>query len=276
MQTARRLYLYLLSAAGLAVAAIGLWNLLTLAFARISSQAGGAVIGTISEADTRSQLSLALALVAVAGPLWAIHWWFVGRGVHSTAIGEAERTAPIRAFYLAIVELVALGIGLLNGTAVVTSVIRAAVGRPAPYGGEPEGPLAAVLVGGAIWAFHAWIRQDDERVGPLRDSAAWWPRLSRYLVMAAALVMLCSGAAQLIQALLDLTVGRSAIIGQTDWWVEPVVGGFASILVGGASGSRYGSGWTGGSGRPAGSGRASAWRRSARRSSPAGSSSVRR
>ncbi len=78
MQTARRTYLYLLSAIGLTVAAVGLWNLLTLAFERISGQLSGSVIGSISQADTRSQLSLALALVAVAGPLWAIHWWFVG------------------------------------------------------------------------------------------------------------------------------------------------------------------------------------------------------
>ena len=235
MQNARRIYLYLLSAVGLTVAAVGLWNLLTLAFERISGQLGGSVIGTISEADTRSQLSLALALVAVAGPLWAIHWWFVGRGVRSPVTGEAERTAPIRAFYLALVELVGLGLVLLNGSAVVTDAIRGAIGRPAEFGGAPEGPFAAVLVAAGIWVFHASTRRDDERAGPLEGPADWWPRLAWYALVAGALVMLCSGATELIRTLLDLAVGRSSILGETDPWLAPVAGSFAGILVGGGA-----------------------------------------
>lgn len=240
MQTARRIYLYLLSAVGLGMASFGLWQLLTLAFERVSQQLGGSLIDTIRESDTRSQLSLALALVAVAGPLWAIHWWLVGRGVRSATIGEAERAAPIRAFHLAIVELVALGVALANGSTVVTSVIRGVIDRPSPYDSGAEGPLAAVLIGGVVWAFHAWVRRGDERAGPLSASAAWWPRVSWYLLMAAGVVMLCFGAVQLIQALLDLAVGRSIVDetildGGSEWWVEPVVGGIASILIGGGT-----------------------------------------
>jgi Domain of unknown function (DUF5671) len=240
MQTARRIYLYLMSAVGLGMASFGLWQLLTLAFERVSRQLGGSLIDTISEADTRSQLSLALALVAVAGPLWAIHWGLIGRGVRSATIGEPERAAPLRAFHVAIVELVALGVALVNGSTVVTSLIRGVIGRPSPYDGGAEGALAAVLIGGAVWAFHAWVRRGDERAGPLSASAAWWPRLSWYILMAAGVVMLCFGVAQLLQALLDLAVGRSIVDGsilngEAEWWVDPVVGGMGSILIGGGT-----------------------------------------
>lgn len=233
MQTARRIYLYLLSAVGLTVAAVGLWALLSLAFERVLAQSSSSIIGTISEADTRSQLSLALALVAVAGPLWAVHWWFVERGIHSVVTGEAERTAPIRAFYLALVELVSLVLILVNGSTVVQSAIRTVIGRPAEYGGGPEGALAAILVGLGIWAFHVRTRDDDERAGPLVGSAAWWPRSAWYLLASLSLAMLCFSSAQLIQTLLDVAVGRSAIVDQTEWWLDPVVGDISVIIVGG-------------------------------------------
>ncbi len=132
-------------------------------------------------------------------------------------------------------ELVALGLVLVNGSAVVTSAIRGAIGRPAEFGGAPEGSLAAVLVAGGIWAFHALTRRDDERVGPMEGPAAWWPRLAWYALVAGALVMLCSSATELIRTLLDVAVGRSSIVGATDPWLAPVAGSFAGILVGGCA-----------------------------------------
>jgi hypothetical protein len=235
MQTARRIYLYLLSAIGLTVAAVGLWALLSLAFERVLAQSSNSIIGTISEADTRSQLSLALALVAVAGPLWAVHWWFVERGIHSAVTGEAERTAPIRAFYLALVELVSFGLILVNGTTLVQGMIRSVISRPAEYGGGPEGALAAILVGLGIGAFHVRTRDDDERAGSLIGSAAWWPRLAWYLLASLSLAMLCFSSAQLLQTLLDVAVGRSTIIDRAEWWVDPVVGDISVMIVGGAT-----------------------------------------
>ncbi len=233
MQTARRIYLYLLSGIGLTIAAIGLGSLLELAVREVSRSAGGSTILSPSESDIRGQLSLALSFAAVATPVWAIHWWLAERGLRSPTTGESERTAPIRAFYLAAVEFVALVVALFSGAELIGEVARRAIGHPLMYATGEAGPLARLVVGLLVWAFHAWIRSRDERGGDLHRSVAWWPRLAWYALAFIGGLMLCLGAADVIQTGLNVAVGRWSIATEVAPWVEPLTGGLGRLVAGG-------------------------------------------
>src|SRR5687768_13356395 len=77
MGATRRLYLYLASGISLAVMASGAYMLLSLALRQAATGFGGRVL---SGGSIRSELSLAIALVLVALPLWALHWYLATRG----------------------------------------------------------------------------------------------------------------------------------------------------------------------------------------------------
>ena len=77
MQTARRLYLYLVSGVALGFVLFGLQSLLQILLDTLGVR--GNVLG--GGTDSGQQLSLALALVGVGTPVWLLHWWFAERGV---------------------------------------------------------------------------------------------------------------------------------------------------------------------------------------------------
>ena len=85
----RRLYLYLVSAAGLGLLAAGLALLgstvLLFAFNDPSAQA------------SRTQLAIYTAMTVVALPVWGAHFWFARRFAMRDA---AERASAIRRMYL--------------------------------------------------------------------------------------------------------------------------------------------------------------------------------
>jgi hypothetical protein len=230
----RRLYLYLMSGIGLAVTAAGATSLLGLALGRLLPGRGSVIQGT--GADLRDQLSLALALIAVAGPIWLVHWLFVDRSVRRASPGaEAERTAALRAFYLATVQFSALTFAILRGSSAVAVAIRQVLGQPEEYGDSLPDALAMTLVAGAIWAYHVRVRTVDERGGIVRAAAAWWPRLARYGLASIAGLLLLAGAMTLLDTFLSALVARAGDIAGQDWWIGPVAQGTAQVLVGGGA-----------------------------------------
>lgn len=234
MQTVRRLYLYLMAGIGLAVAAFGLVQLLALVLDRIGAF-GGAVISS-EGADVPDRLSLALSMIAVGTPVWLSHWWFAERGArHGVAGGEAERSAPLRALYLGLVEFIALVVAMFGASAAIHILIRQVAGAPEEYGGTFSDPAAIAVVGAIGWGYHAWIRAGDERAGELRGPAAWLPRLARYALAFIAGLMLCFGAAELIDVLLRALVGRGEIVSGEAWWVGRVASGSGQLAVGAAA-----------------------------------------
>jgi hypothetical protein len=237
MQTVRRLYLYLMAGIGLAVASFGLVQLLALVLDRIGAF-GGSVIAS-EGADVRDRLSLALSMIAVGTPVWLIHWWFAERGArHGVAGAGAERSAALRALYLALVEFIALVVALFGASAAIEVLIRQVAGAPQEYGGTFSDPAAIAVVGVVGWGYHAWIRAGDERAGELRGPAAWLPRLARYALAFIAGLMLCFGAAELIDVFLRALVGRGDIVSGEAWWVARVAAGVGQLAVGAA-------GWAG-------------------------------
>jgi predicted enzyme related to lactoylglutathione lyase len=178
MQTARRLYLYAMSAIALAVLAFGIALLIEAVLANAGILDGQAYLG----ASTRERLSQAIAMVAVGGPVWGIHWWLAQRGRAAGRPGaEAERRSPIRAAYLTLVLAVSLLVWAGSVIDVVRAMIAPSLNLPSDFG--PFGGADAVgraLVAVAVWLFHAWIRRSDLRAGEVSGAAAWLPRLYLY------------------------------------------------------------------------------------------------
>lgn len=197
MDTVRRLYLYAMSAVSLAVLAYGLQTLLTVALHGLGLRAGVPVFGDGS--GDRQALSLAIALVGVGLPVWAIHWWLVERSVRRSADAEAERFSGIRAFYLSAV----LGMFILVGVLAAMGLVRLVIDKVMPlsdgyYGYEDlAATLATLFVVGAGWALHAQTRRVDVTGGELRNGAAWLPRLYRYLVAFFGLMIFARGLGEL-------------------------------------------------------------------------------
>jgi hypothetical protein len=101
MQTARRLYLYLLAGIGLGVLVSGISLLLTTLFQAIGLGGGDPFAG---EQAVRERLTRATAMSAVALPVWLIHWFLAERGVrpgHPDA--DVERSSAVRGLYFALV-----------------------------------------------------------------------------------------------------------------------------------------------------------------------------
>ncbi len=231
MQTVRRLYVYLMAGIGLAVASFGLVQLLALLLDRIGAL-GGSVISS-EGADVRDRLSLALSMIAVGTPVWLSHWWFAERGAREGVAGAgAERSAPVRALYLGLVEFIALVVALFGASAAIQILVRQVAGAPEEYGGTFSDPAAIAVVGAVAWGYHAWIRVGDERTGELGGRAAWPPRLARYALAFIAGLMLCFGAADLIDVLLRSLVGRGDIVSGEAWWVARVASGVGHLAVG--------------------------------------------
>jgi hypothetical protein len=231
MQTVRRLYVFLMAGVGLAVAAFGLVQLLTLVLDQIAASGGAVIVGGGS--DMRDRLSLALSMIAVGTPVWLIHWWVAERGArHGRAGAGAERGAELRAFYLALVEFTALVFALFAGATAIETLFRQVAGSPAEYGGTFSDSAALAIVGIVGWTYHARVRTGDELLADLDGPAAWWPRLARYAVAFIAGLMLCLGAAGVIEVGLRALVGRGDIVSGADWWVAPVASGVGKVVVG--------------------------------------------
>lgn len=210
MDTVRRLYLYAMSAVSLAVLAFGVQALLTVALHGLGLR-GVPVFG--GDSGDRQSLSLAIALVGVGLPVWAIHWWLVERSVRRSADTEAERRSGIRAFYLSAV----LAVFILAGVTAAMSLVRLAIVRLIPqpdnyYGYEDvAATLAMLLVVGAGWALHAQTRRTDVAGGELRGVAAWLPRLYRHLVAFFGLVTFAQGLGELAKLAVDYVGGTASL-----------------------------------------------------------------
>jgi len=149
MQTARRLYVYLISGVGMGMLVAGLTILLIVLFDRLGL--GGSVIGGTGDVIGQ-QLTLASALIVVGLPVWLIHWLAAERSVRpGRPEADLERTSDVRGLYFAL----ALGILLAVAATGVTSVIQAIVdallgGTDVTFSGAADG-LAIALVAGAAW-----------------------------------------------------------------------------------------------------------------------------
>lgn len=207
MATAKRLYLYVVSAVGLILMVSGAAILLELVLNKVGvgQQSTG---GSNSNLDT---LSLAIALGLVGLVVWLAHWSIVERMVNGQSdvsaestpgaadAAAAERRSIVRSVFLALVTWVSLVCAATLGAALAGRAIADVLG--ASQGSSLSGSslsvsslsvssllpiddawsLSIIIVLCAIWAYHAWIRSRDVRQGPaIKGAAAWVSRFYLY------------------------------------------------------------------------------------------------
>ncbi len=230
MAIARRLYLYAIAGitlAGLTWALITLINLaLQMMFGR-----GDPLFGS-PDSYVRGQLSLVLATIAVVLPVWAIHWAIAERSLGPATAASPERRSAVRSLYLTIVLLGFLGVLVGSGTQVVGNVLVVLLGGALPGTIAVLSPIGALLVAGAFWLYHAWVRLRDLGT-EMSGAAAWLPRAYRYVAMLIGLFTLLYGIVQLVGLAgdaLELTGGR-VLVGSV---ARPLAlaGVYQSIVIG--------------------------------------------
>ena len=206
MATAKRLYLYVVSAAGLILMVVGAAILLDFLLNKVGvgPQPTG---GSSSDRDT---VSLAIALGLVGFVVWLVHWSIVERMVSgrldvaaesipgAADAAAAERRSIVRSVFLALVSWVSLVCAATLGAGLAGRAIADALGASQglmlsvssisvmsllPI--DDAWSLSIIIVLCATWAYHAWIRSRDVRQGPAIKGAAAW--VSRFYLYYAAL-----------------------------------------------------------------------------------------
>ena len=170
MANAKRLYVYGVMGAALVPLLWGLTSVLRLTVRWVAATVGSRdVVGAEVALD---ELSLALALVIVAVPVWLIHVWLAQRPLAgSTQQALDERASPARATYFFLVLTIAGGIALLQLYASLQELFRAALTDERTWG--VAGAVAALVVTGAAWLGHLWWRRADLRAAPARLADDW-------------------------------------------------------------------------------------------------------
>ena len=188
----RRLYVYLVSMASLAVLAFGL------------SQLGQQVLLIILNAPDsqylRTQLAAYTATVVVALPVWAIHLWL---GQRFARRDPAERASALRRLYL----YLACGVSAVWAATALSSTVATALLQQLDDAGfsfnrvwvAQSAWVAFVLL--VIWALHYWIAARDRAAVGESGASATLRRWYMYVALIFGLFMMLAGAQAAIQVI---------------------------------------------------------------------------
>jgi hypothetical protein len=177
MQAARRLYLYAMAGITLAVIAVGLATLIDVVITGT-----GILEHPYGGADSRQQLSQAIAMLGVGIPVWTVHWWIVQRGLATGRPDrEAELGSPIRAAFVTIVLFVTLLIWVNAASSFVLALVVDRMPSLRDYANvDPISSASWGVVAVLIWLYYGFVRRGDLGAGPVSGAAAWIPRLYLY------------------------------------------------------------------------------------------------
>ena len=231
MGTARRLYLYTVAAVSLLVLSVGLYNLLALVLGEIAEAVGATFVGGTATSG-REQVSLAIALVVVGTPVFAIHWALISRGWSGTDDAAlADRRSAIRGFSLALAATIALAAGAFGAAQVLDRIFGTIVGAETDGGRATDG-LAMFLVAAPLWWFAQRQRNADIRHDHLAGASAGITRFHRYAWTFAGLMILIVATAQLLETLASVLIGRPGFGSGEDWWLASLASSLAALIVG--------------------------------------------
>src|ERR1035437_4868191 len=249
MATARRIYLYGVSAAALGMligASVAMLHLL-LSKAGLGPQGlpGSPLITDID----RQILAGAISVGFIGLALWLSHWFMVERMVRKPGEeGAAERASIVRAVFFG----AAMSAALLVAAALAAQLIGNSLGNivdktPVPNYLTPiysplsyvddAWSLSIIIVALGAWAYHALIRARDLRYGTFIGGAAAW--VSRFYLYGAALVGLrtvLTSIAAIIgffgsELFKDGQTSSFYVSNTTPYWVRPVLSALVSILI---------------------------------------------
>jgi hypothetical protein len=254
MATAKRLYLYSVSGIGLGLVLYAATILMGLLFDKLGLGASLPYSAPAGVQANRELLSLAIGLVAVGLPLWLFHWALVERMVSGDeAAAAVERQSIVRAVYFGLLLLILVSQLAQSGVDVLHEAIVRPLGAGSGY--YPislSGALAGLVAYLGAFLYHAWIRARDIRQGPtIMGAAAWGSRLFHYgLAVGLMIGALYAVGTVIVTAGQALTAGGQSLgptssnyyyggltpppASSAPWWVFPLVGALASVVVYGA------------------------------------------
>lgn len=227
MITLRRIYLYTILAVLLAALLIGTSDLLEVLFEGLTETAPARASAYARE--TSEDLSLALALIIVATPLWALHAWLLRRSTHGDPEAtRAERASGVRSTYFLVVLVVTLAIASVT----LVGWLGIALGSSTMDGPfEPSTALAYALTFGVAWALHAWWRMRDLRQAPDSTAGDWLTRVDLYVVLFVAGVVALLSLSDLITTAARFLIEGRPMTSTTGWFRDAMAGPLALTMV---------------------------------------------
>jgi hypothetical protein len=260
MQTVRRLYLYVMSGITFGMLAVGLDQLLVVILGELGVGRGPFSFGDQGYGE---QLSLAIALVAVGLPVWAVHWRLAQRGLQAAGPrADEERASTVRALYLTLVLAVLLGFGAPSALELLRIAVNSLAGGSSGdfFSGDPAGALATLIVTGLGWGYHVAVRRSDMRAGRHTGASAWLPRVYLYGASLTGLFLAIQSIGSLVAFLADIALTGGSTFDDPQFRAFQVADLSSAALIWGvvwighwwyATGLTRDSGWRGASERPA-------------------------
>lgn len=184
----RRLYLYLVSAAALALLASGL------------SLLGATVLLFVfndpSADSSRSQLAIFSAMTIVALPVWGVHFWFARRFAMRDPY---ERASALRRLYLYFACLVSSVVAMILVAIALGELLLPVIDNQKfdPLVASQFGWASAVVVG--IFAFHFWAATSDRNAVGEEGASATLRRWYMYSALLIGLLTMLASAAAALQ-----------------------------------------------------------------------------
>lgn len=172
-----RVYRYLLSAAGLVTAALGIATLIAIAAEGLAGDHADLVA---APNWWRNPLVRGVTLISVGLPLWARYWRDTQRAL---AAGVEERAAPSRRVYVFATVGVAIFALLVSLTIVLYQVFQAvlAVDLSLALLREARWGLGVALTTGAIAYYHVLVLREDQAALP--EATATPPRARQVVLV---------------------------------------------------------------------------------------------
>jgi hypothetical protein len=193
--TVRRLFVLAFSVTGLIMSSMGTmlilrWLLFQIAGSEVASISQG--LGPMVE----------IARLVVGLPVWILFWRWAQRLFFAGA--AEERESALRKFMLYTVVFVSVLTVVTSGTFILESLLRRllAITAPGGSGGDVRVPLSAIVVMGALWAYHASVIRSDTKLVEEAPRQAVLRRLYLYLIAAIGLAAFLVGISGIVSTLI--------------------------------------------------------------------------
>ncbi|HEU5317821.1 MAG TPA: DUF5671 domain-containing protein [Chloroflexota bacterium] len=199
MTLVRRVYLYVVTAAGLLAIAAGVTNLGEALVLAIT--AGGE---RLLLAGVRSRVALGGAAALVGLPVWLLHWTWIRRALRET---PDERAAVLRRLYLYGVLAVTAAVAWISLAGALDGSLRLAVaGSAASSPTRALLPVPLLLVAAGLWWYHRRAVLLDRAAAGETGAGATLRRWYRYGLSFVSLLTLLVGASLLVRLLWHLVL----------------------------------------------------------------------
>jgi hypothetical protein len=216
--TVRRLYVYGLSAAGLAMTALAIVYLLRW----LISQGGGGGI-----ALGYSDLSRQVARLAVGLALWLVFW--TGAQRRFAAPDDEERASVLRKLYLYLAVFAGVLAAVTASTVVLAALLRRLLQASSPGGSGDIREALSIIVGAVlVWAYHAYVLRRDVALAGEQPAGSGVRRLYLYLVAHVGLAAFLIGLGGNVSVLIRWLSGArfvSGLGGEVAWFSAALIAG---------------------------------------------------